>query len=688
MKYAAAFITILFSLGVFLPAQTSGEDETFRAKYYENAKVVRVKYVDGEAFVDRSYDEGQEEATVNLPLFEKDTVETTDGRMEIYLGSLNYLRLDYDTRINLEKLPALRHTSLTMNIRHGGVYLDVNNLEYERDMEIQTPDCGIFVLGRGVLRINVTPGQGTEVLIKEGLVEVAGTSYNRDLRSGQKVVFLDGNVREHPFYFRTAAMDEFDQWHRSRDQELGTARYGTSRYLDEGYSDYEYELSRYGRWQFNSTYNRHIWIPHHLMSGWRPYYHGRWVWNPYYGYVWTSYDPWGWFTHHYGRWHWDLGMGWYWIPGYRWSPAWVAWYWGDTYYGWSPLSYWNRPIFVHNRRWDRRYRYWRGLGRDSLSTVIIRKDRLLVSHISRHALNRPGNKMVIKNTIPFRGNAPGLRPKWKTIRVINAKGRDVLVKSGALPSTARYRKLGDGVMTRKVVPNRTKVVNRYTKGAVTSEPTIRNYGRSTSTRRVIKRTSTSTTPIRTHRYNDRPGSQKAVGKTTVSKKSTTTTTRKRTTVVRKGTTSAKSSAKTKEPKKAKQKKDKPAYIPTAHYRAPSGTAPHSYSASSRDSASTRYSRIPRRYQPRTRTFSSRAYSSPYASISKYFQRAPRRSSVSNTVNYAPGSRTVTRRSSSSTYSTRSYRSSSRSSYSRPSSSSRRSSGSSSRSSGSSKARRR
>jgi hypothetical protein len=54
-------------------------------RYYDNAKVLRVKYTQGEGYVKRSYDEGFEEAAINLPIFEKDIVGTTDGRLEIYL---------------------------------------------------------------------------------------------------------------------------------------------------------------------------------------------------------------------------------------------------------------------------------------------------------------------------------------------------------------------------------------------------------------------------------------------------------------------------------------------------------------------------------------------------------------------------------------------------------------------------
>src|SRR5207253_6712933 len=39
----------------------------------------------------------------------------------------------------------------------------------------------------------------------------------------------------------------------------------------------------------------------------------------------------------YGRWVNDPDDGWLWIPGYIWSPGWVAWRSNDSFIGWTPL---------------------------------------------------------------------------------------------------------------------------------------------------------------------------------------------------------------------------------------------------------------------------------------------------------------------------------------------------------------
>ncbi len=170
--------------------ETNGNE----VKYYDNAKVVRIKNVDGEGFVQRSYEEGNEEATANLPLFEKDTVGTTEGRLGIYLGRMNYLRLDADSTVVLEKIPQLRKTDLSVRVENGGIYLDIESLDNERGIEIQTPDCGVFILDKGVYRVNVSRDAQTEVLVMEGIAEVTGRESSRNVRENQKIVMAGGEI--------------------------------------------------------------------------------------------------------------------------------------------------------------------------------------------------------------------------------------------------------------------------------------------------------------------------------------------------------------------------------------------------------------------------------------------------------------------------------------------------------------
>jgi len=466
MKRTIWIAVSLLIAGAFLFSAYEDGSAEAEPKYFDDAKVVRVKFVEGEAFVQRSYEEGNEEATVNLPIFEKDAVGTTDGRLEIYLGRLNYMRLDFDTMIRMERIPNLRRTDMTVRIEKGGVIVDAEEMDNERDVEIQTPDCGIFLLDKGVYRVNVMEGGETEVYVLEGSAEVSGEESSRNVRENQKIVMSRGQLKERPYYFYASEKDDFDRWNDQRNSSLGYARYGSSHYLQSGYDDYEYELSRAGRWSYRSDFGCYGWVPYSIGSDWRPYWNGRWIWNPHYGYVWNSYDSWGWFTHHYGRWHWDPYEGWYWLPGYHWSPAWVSWFWDDDYWCWSPLSWWNRPVIIINNHWDHHYDYRRGIPGNCRSTIVIRKHELSASHINRVALQRDALAQVGNRKIVFRGTSPAERMAEGKVPVINAAGKTVIYRQGGIVSTDKYRPTtGEGGA---------KAVIRYS-GSSSRSDSVRKY---------------------------------------------------------------------------------------------------------------------------------------------------------------------------------------------------------------------
>ncbi len=462
MKKLLIFSIIAVFVYISAFAEYPRTDQTI-AKYYNNARVVKVKYSQGDTYVSRSFDEGNEEAGVNLPIFEKDTVGTNDGRLDIYLGKSNFLRLDYDTEIEFQRIPELRKTNMRVFIRRGSIYLDIHNLDYSKDIELQTPDCGIFILNRGIYRINYNGARGTEVFVIEGLAEVAGENSSRSIMENQKIVMRRGSIHERPFYFYASDNDNFDQWNEERHSQISYARSSSSRYLDRGYEDYEYELSRSGRWRYSSTYNTNIWIPYNVRVGWRPYYNGRWVWTPSYGYYWYSYDPWDSFTYHYGRWHYDSFWGWHWLPGYRWSPAWVGWCYSGSYYGWTPLSRYNRPVIVINKRWLRNYDYRRGIPWRSQSSVFVEKGHMGRS-IRKVALRKGSMLKNRKVRLSYSGISPSARINYNHIKVKNSRGKTVRFKKSGLRSPnfkSVTQKRRDGIKSRTIYKYRKSNSNGF-----------------------------------------------------------------------------------------------------------------------------------------------------------------------------------------------------------------------------------
>jgi hypothetical protein len=95
------------------------------------------------------------------------------------------------------------------------------------------------------------------------------------------------------------------------------------------------ELAPYGHWYESPSYGW-VWAPAGVSASWRPYLDGHWVYTEV-GWTWVSDDPWGWAAYHYGRWYFDPVLGWVWVPDTEWAPAWVSFYYGDGWIGWSPL---------------------------------------------------------------------------------------------------------------------------------------------------------------------------------------------------------------------------------------------------------------------------------------------------------------------------------------------------------------
>lgn len=391
---------------------------------YTNESVGRVSFLEGKAFIQRAADIGYEEAVVNDPVAEGDRLGTAEGRMEIQFGRRNYLRLDSDTKLDVMNLPKKDNDLIRFRVWSGHVYFAINNLSREKAIEIHTPDSSFYVLEKGIFRIDVEEGRGTEILVFKGLVEAAGEQNSYLVKGEQRLEMAEGRFASRPVGFRPVADDGFDRWNQGRDQQ--TNRLYARRYLPEDLAEYEGELNDYGDWVYVAPYG-YVWVPRGVADDWRPYYYGRWVWVPLTGWTWVPYEPWGWVAFHYGRWHWAVGLGWYWIPHYAWGPAWVSWWWDMDYFCWAPLGWYGYPVVVINNVFYDRYTGAYPI--HSRALVAVRKDQLRARDISRAAL-RPENLRaanldkkinMTSRTLPF-------RPEGSRLTVEKLDGKRVLVR--------------------------------------------------------------------------------------------------------------------------------------------------------------------------------------------------------------------------------------------------------------------
>jgi len=382
-----------FTLGLVI-AQTDEEE----AKY-TNESFARLRYISGNAYIQKAAEQGFEDGVVNMPIEEGDRLGTTDGRAELYLGKKTYVRLDENTKLDIMSLPKKGSDLTRLRVLRGNIYLSVNQLGEEKTIEVHTPDTSFYVLGEGLYRIDVSENRKTDIFVFRGVIEAAGEEGSVLLKSEQSLAIAEGRFSGRPARFMAVAEDSFDRW--SEDRESGLAAQLATRHLPGDLEDFEAELEESGDWSWISPYGW-VWVPGGVGSDWRPYYNGSWRWMSLAGWTWLPYDPWGWVTFHYGRWGWYGGLGWYWIPGSIWGPGWVGWYWGADYYGWAPLGYWNYPMVIVDNwyypNWNHPYYPY-----NSRALTMIHKDQLRAKNISQAALRGDSLKNFDKITLTTQG---------------------------------------------------------------------------------------------------------------------------------------------------------------------------------------------------------------------------------------------------------------------------------------------
>ncbi|HLK55329.1 MAG TPA: DUF6600 domain-containing protein, partial [Chthonomonadaceae bacterium] len=190
--------------------------------------------------------------------------------------------------------------------------------------QVDTPCGSVDATGPGRCRIDAS--HGVQVADQAGKCAVRDKQGEQTLVAGN---YVDLPNDEAPYNVQSLPPhDSFDNWTAqdyAQDQRYQNS--ATYQDLPRNVAIASDNLDDYGDWRTDPKYGR-IWHPHIHEAGWRPYYHGHWVWVDPYGWTWVDNEPWGWAPSHYGTWV-DESDGWCWAPGpvnQYWSPAVVDFY--------------------------------------------------------------------------------------------------------------------------------------------------------------------------------------------------------------------------------------------------------------------------------------------------------------------------------------------------------------------------
>jgi hypothetical protein len=291
-------------------------------------RVVRLSRAEGQVLVSHPGSDAWDEAPVNLPLQEGDTLATQAGLAEIEFenGATGYLAENSVLQFTLLGFAdAGRMTTLQLSQGAGTFYA---NLPSQDSFRVQTSAFEVAIPERSEFRVDAfSDGAAVEVFL--GNVTVSTAKGSTALEKGQSVAVHERDFQDLNNIARLPEEDAFDQWVTEQGEIIRSGTKDTLSYVNSpsqyGLSD----LAIYGNW-INLAGFGMSWRPFATGLSWTPYINGVWVQDARLGWIWVSNEAWGWMPYHFGSWTLSPVLGWVWVPGgpaglQQWEPACVNW---------------------------------------------------------------------------------------------------------------------------------------------------------------------------------------------------------------------------------------------------------------------------------------------------------------------------------------------------------------------------
>jgi len=315
-----------------------------RAQDIDSVRVVRLSRAEGQVLVSHPGSDAWDEAPVNLPLQEGDSLETQGGLAEIEFenGATAYLAENSVLKITqLGFANGGRATELSLTQGTGTFYANLTSMDSFR---VLTSTFDVAIPAHAEFRADAFhDGAAVEVFL--GTVSVSTSKASTTLTKGQSVAVHERDFQDLNNIARLPEEDAFDEWVTEQGEIIRSGNKNTLAYINTpnyyGLSD----LAIYGNWVDIPPFGL-SWRPFSVGFSWMPYGNGNWILDPRLGWIWVSNEAWGWTPYHFGAWLLSPTLGWVWVPGgaaglRHWEPARVNWVHVGNQVGWvarSPLD--------------------------------------------------------------------------------------------------------------------------------------------------------------------------------------------------------------------------------------------------------------------------------------------------------------------------------------------------------------
>ena len=216
-------------------------------------------------------------STIWEPLTIKDNLEGgdvvntgLDGRVEILLNPGSYMRVAENSEFELTSNSL---ENLEVRLIRGTAIVEATGAEdTELLINITTPHAKMAIVRRGLYRVNVVPGDVTEVIVRKGRLLLSDPE--AQIKAGKKLIFSGNSYSVAKLTdAEKKEMDNFDLWSKDRAQVVAKVNQQITsrdrRLLRAGFSDdwsWRFSPRIGGFWFYDTLFGCYSFLP--IYAGW------------------------------------------------------------------------------------------------------------------------------------------------------------------------------------------------------------------------------------------------------------------------------------------------------------------------------------------------------------------------------------------------------------------------------------
>jgi hypothetical protein len=214
-KALVSLITLLVaSFLIAIPFFAAAQN---REKFVISARAGGINAVTGRAALRSHGSNDWQQLTSQEDLETGDVVSTGfDGRVEMLLNPGSYLRMGENSEMELTDNSL---ENLNINLVRGTAIVEVTGADdTELLINITTPHTRMAIVRRGLYRVNVVPGDATELIVRKGRVMLDRN--HTKVKGGDKVVFSDNSFSVAKLKKSDKKRDDLELWSKVRAETL------------------------------------------------------------------------------------------------------------------------------------------------------------------------------------------------------------------------------------------------------------------------------------------------------------------------------------------------------------------------------------------------------------------------------------------------------------------------------------